>query len=371
MPKYALVITADERLLPGIHAMINAIKYYGWPDDLEFHFLYWPAKNTEKFLSDMKASGHYPNLVPVNLLEYKEKYENEPKYLRPIYYLKFYRSLYAGRLTDYDAVGFMDADRAITGDISPYFSLAKQSGRICMVDHKYNQQRQDSGWYKEHPRMGTGGCPFDPSATFFDPKLYGEDFGMVREYGKELGNSEMPNVNYMLVTHNHLDKVLRLPTARWNVRRWASLDTRWEFSDVYDKMIMWIDGVKYADLLWFIDDVSQVHPLTLRQKYGIDVETDETILADRGIVTTNVHPMLAIHGRWWFRQTLEKKTAKAALFARRGRENCLRQNINIRNIWEVFKFFNFDCYTRLDPWMPEWGSYDEYIEQETGELLRR
>ena len=356
MPKYALVVTADERLLPGVHAMLNGIKYYGWPDDLEFHFLYWPGKNTEKFIADMQASGHYPNLVPVNLLAYRLKEGEVEQHYRPVYYLKFYRSLYAGRLTDYDAVGFMDADRAICGDISPYFPLAKQSGRICMVDHKYNQQRFDTGWYNEHPHMGTNGCPFDPSATFFDPKLYGEDFGKVRDYGKELGNSEMPNVNYMLTTHGYLDKVLRLPTARWNVRRWEQIETEWVNnrldSGKWEMMIESIPGMQLGLLLWHVDHTDN---------------RDISHIADQPDCRT----MLSIHGRWWFRATLQKKPAKRDKLESSAREGYLRQNVNIANIWEVFKFFNFDCYTRLEPWMAEWGSYDEYIQPETGELLRR
>jgi len=353
MPKYALVMTADERLLPGVHAMLNAIKYYGWPDNLEFHFLHWRGKNIEKFLSDMKASGCYPNLVPVNLMEYKDKYGEETKHFMPVYYLKFYRSLYAGRLTGYDAVGFMDADRAIMGDISPYFALAQQSGRICMVDYKYRQKRWNNGFYNEHPHMGTGGAPFDPAATFFDPKLYGKDFEKIREYGRELGNSEMPNVNYMLITHGHLPNVLRLPTMRWNVRRWGHLDTEWVKGT--DKWQMWIQNVPEETLLWSEgapDNKSQL-------EFGFPYDKSDP------------STMLAIHGRWWFRATLQKKTAKEALFARKSWESCIRQNNNISNIWEVFKFFNFDCYTKLDPWMPEWGSYDEYIEPETGELLTK
>ena len=360
MPKYALVVTADERLLPGVHAMLNGIKYYGWPEELEFHFLYWPGKNTEKFISDMQASGHYPNLVPVDLLQYRLKEGEVEQHYRPVYYLKFYRSLYAGRLTDYDAVGFMDADRAICGDISPYFPLAKQSGRICMVDYKYSPERFRTGWYNEHPHMGTNGCPFDPSATFFDPKLYGEDFGKVRDYGKELGNSEMPNVNYMLTTHGYLDKVLRLPTARWNVRRWEQIGTQWLYDPVRNKWELCIRNVELgAEVLnWHVDNFSQYMAFVKDMKYRVD-----------GM--DNIWEMLTIHGRWWFRATLEKKPAKRDKLESSAREGYLRQNRNIANIWEVFKFFNHDCYTRLEPWMPEWGSYDEYIEPETGELLRR
>jgi len=68
MSKYALVVTADERLLPGVHAMLNAMRYYG-TEGVEFHYLYWPSKNGYKFIDDMQASGFFPFLVPIDLAD--------------------------------------------------------------------------------------------------------------------------------------------------------------------------------------------------------------------------------------------------------------------------------------------------------------
>lgn len=377
MPKYALVVTADERLLPGVHAMLNAMRYYG-TDNVEFHFLYWPCKNNHKFIADMQASGFFPFLKPIDLLDMKNQEGPEEQGYKPVYYLKFYRSYYAALLTDYDAVGFLDADRAITGDIGPYFQLAEKSGKILMVDHKFNKQRLDSGFYDKYQIQGTSGCPYDPSATFFDPKIWGKYFEQVHYLGRAVvKNSEMPTMNYMLIKNNLLwEPMIRLPTARWNVRRWGSLSTIWEQRPepvsvygitVMDSSRLYIDDISIDKLYWYWKDLKQT------QAYGImnlDKPPNSVHLSALAPAPNILWSMISIHGRWWFRETLQRKPAKMAeVQDKRKHPGFLVQNHNIANIWEVFKFFNFNCYTRLEPWMPEWGNEHERIVPETGELI--
>lgn len=364
MPKYALVMTADSRLLPGVHAQLNAHKYYGFHDDVEFHLLYWPGPEMEQFLSEMKDSGHYPNFKPVNLLEYKLQEGPEEQGFKPVYYLKFYRSLYASRMKGYDAVGFMDADMAVVGNLLPYFQLAHEADRICMVDWKYNQGRVDSDWYLTAPTIpgvhNTSGCPYDPCATFFTPK-WSQYFDIIHKLGPILGkqgakNSEMPTMNCMICTLDLLEEIIRLPCIRWTCRRW-DISTEWRESSIqgtpkYEMVIT--DPTPEDSIDKFICKFKK-EPEQARWPYWNYLGSDR------------IDRMLAIHGRWHFRATLEKKTCKGEMLKR---HRALEQNQNIANIWKVFKFFNFCCYTRLNPWKEEWGSPNEYIEVESGLLLK-
>lgn len=357
-PNYALIMTADSRLLPGVHAMLNASVYYGFHDKIEFHLLYWPGPEMFKFIADMQASGHYPNFTAVNLLEYKEREGPEEQRFKPVYYLKFYRSLYASRIvSNYDAVGFMDADMCIVGDISPYFRLAHEADRICMVDWKYNQKRVDSNWYIDAPTIpgvhNTSGAPYDPCATFFTPK-WSQYFEIVHKLGPIIGkqggkNSEMPTMNCMIITLGLLEEIIRLPCIRWTNRRW-NISTEWVNPDgIYQMLITEPDIHESGNVSPFIPHLGKGLP---------EIE---------GVSIVRLNSMLAIHGRWHFRATLQKKTCRGQMLQRhRARE----QNQNVANIWEAFKFFNFECYTRLEPWKAEWGAYNEYIDVSSGLLLK-
>ena len=356
MPKYALVMTADSRLLPGVHAMLNASKYYGFHDKIEFHLLYWPGPEMEQFVCEMQSSGHYPNFKPVNLLDYRNQEGPEEQGFKPVYYLKFYRSLYAGRMKDFDAVGFMDADMAIVGDISPYFKLAHEADRILMVDWKYNQKRVDSDWYRTAPqREGihcTSGCPYDPCATFFTPKTWGDHFIKIHKLGMNVvKNSEMPTMNYMIIMDGLLEEIIRLPCIRWTQRQWGAITTEWNNPQGFYEMIITEPKPteQYEEFLMKFNDINEA-------KWNY--EPTDCRWPNR---------MLSIHGRWHFRATLEKKPCRGNMLKR---HRALEQNQNIANIWKAFKFFNFCCYTRLNPWKEEWGSPNEYIEVESGLLLK-
>lgn len=361
-------MTADSRLLPGVHAMLNASKYYDFHDYIEFHLLYWPGKEMEQFLSEMKASGHYPNFKPVNLVEYYENEGDNELGYKPKYYLKFYRSLYASRMIDFDAVGFMDADMVIVGDISPYFTLAHEADRICMVDWKYNQKRVDSGWYKtEGAEPGvhcTSGCPYDPCATFFPPKTWGDHFRKIRDIGRQIGRSEMPSMNYMIIHDNLLEEIIRLPSIRWTQRHWGEVTTEW----VADYVIA--DGLDRSIIGAGLDIIEPEFPddqflCKFRDKTELNWEWN--IVVRNPLMKSFYATMLSIHGRWHFRQVLQQKPCQGQNLKR---HRALEQNQNIANIWKAFKFFNFCCYTRLNPWKEEWGSPNEYIEVESGLLLK-
>ncbi len=376
MCKYALIVTADSRLLPGVHAMLNASKYYGF-DDIEFHLLYWPGKEMEQFLAEMKDSGHYPNFKPVNLVEYYEREGEGELGYKPKYYLKFYRSLYASRMVDFDAVGFMDADMVIVGDISPYFKLAHEADRICMVDWKYNQKRVDSDWYKtqgaEPGVHCTSGCPYDPCATFFPPKTWGKYFVKIRDIGRQIGRSEMPSMNYMIIHDNLLEEIIRLPSIRWTQRHWGEVSTEWENpqgyggENLYEIIITEPDRTKVSKPFCMsfkgnMPDDSRLSSWARIQDLMYNCTPKHKISGTRKINT-----MLSIHGRWHFRQVLQQKPCQGQNLQR---HRALEQNQNIANIWKAFKFFNFCCYTRLNPWKEEWGSPNEYIEVESGLLLK-
>ena len=360
MLKYALVMTADSRLLPGVHGMLNASKYYGF-DDIEFHLLYWPGDEMEKFVSAMQASGQFPHFKAINLLDYRNAEGPEEQGHKPVYYLKFYRSLYAGRLVNYDAVGFMDADMAIVGDISPYFKLAHEADRILMVDWRFNQERVDSGWYMKYKIHATSGCPYDPCATFFTPKTWGKHFVKVHKLGMNVvKRSEMPTMNYMIIMDGLLNEIIRLPSIRWTERKWGDITTEWVDID-------FTHSSACAQLHITEPQPAFPVPLLPHDRMLCKFRDKDEVSWDWHLEAMQEQTIIAIHGRWHFRATLEKKTCRGELLKR---YRALEQNQNIANIWTAFKFFNFCCYTRLEPWKEEWGSPNEYIEPETGLLLK-
>ena len=340
MPKYAIVMTADSKFLPGVNAVLNSLKYYGWPDNLDFHLLYWNGDEMGKFIDNIKATVQYPNLQAIDLndyLKFEQGRRKDEGNRNPPYYLKFYRSLYASRALDYDVVCLLDADRVLVNNILPYFDLAHQSKRIVMIDYKYNQELIENGYYKENPLLKTGACPFDPCFTLFSPQLYGKHFYEVHNYGKANGNSEMPNMNFMLITHGLLENIIRLPKVRWTARRWDKFTTKWLYNEDKSKFHMKIEGVPEENLLWYMDDENQ---FTVSKILGID-----------DLIKDNVSLMIAIHGKYWYRSKGE------ILKENRGKLSD-EQIINNANIWEAYKFFNFDCYTHLETWKDNWMQYD-------------
>lgn len=310
MNKYAFICTADARMLPGVNAMLNAMKYYG-DDDIEFHLLYWPSHLTEDYVNMIDKSGHFPNFRAIDVTTMIMPYDHG---MKAVYYLKFYRTLYASQLTDYDAVAFFDADRFITDTIKEYFDIAVESGKILMPDYRFRREHIYDGFYDQYPIQGTNGCPFDPSATFFVPSIWGKYFETIHRLGRNIvKRSEMPTVNYMLITDKLLEEVIGLPTRLFNLRKWHSFHIDWGKDE----------SGKYA---------MQVY------------ETNER--------------MVTIHGRWWFTGTLVKKAAKEETLKKKP--VLAVHNHAMNQIIKVMDYFNFECWTQID-WQEEWFRRGAYI----------
>ncbi len=64
MSKYALIVTADIKLLPGVMAIINGVRYYG--NDVDVYLLYWAGGlegTFERKLDNLKAQGEEYTLL--------------------------------------------------------------------------------------------------------------------------------------------------------------------------------------------------------------------------------------------------------------------------------------------------------------------
>ena len=256
--KYALVVTGDEALLPGVNAILNGLKYYG-SDEIDFYYLYWKSPRLTAWLDSVETSGLFPYFKPINI---ETMIDGSPQY-RPVYYLKFYRSLFASRMHEYDFVGYIDADRFLLSDITDIYDLAAQTRQIVMIDYRYNPEWRQNGFYDQYPLQATNGCPFDPSVTVFDPRIWGKHFAKVADLGaKVTKKSEMPTVNYMLIKDDLLNNIQRLPDRLWNLRKHHLHDMTWD-------------------------------------------EATGTLLLDTG------ERVRSLHGRWWWRGVRAKKSAKA------------------------------------------------------------
>ena len=308
--RFALVMTADAGLLPGVHAMLNALKYYG-DDSIEFHLLYWPSKEMDVFNKQM--TEYYSNFRCLDVRSLIHGSDEER--FRPVYYLKFYRSLYAGQMTDYDAVAYFDADRFITASIYQYFDQTVKTGKILMCDHKFDMRRYKAGFYNKYKIQGTNGCPYDSAATFFIPAVHGKYFEKVHEVGKMIGRGEMASVNYMLITDNLLLDVIPLPKHLWNLRNLLEIKMRWMQ----------------------------------------DIDGKCRLITDAG------EHVVSIHGRYHIRGAMAKKAAK--IYDKKWTQGHLIHNDSLREFLKVIDFFNWNCYTTIN-WCDKWVRRGDYIDND-------
>jgi hypothetical protein len=332
--------------------MLNGMKYYGW-DDIEFHLLYWPSKDMTQFIDS--AMAYHANLIPINLLDMRDEqneYHNRETGagLKATYFLKFYRSLYCASLTDYDAVAYLDADRFITHNLTPYFRLAYDSGKIVMPDYRFSQQKVDDGFYAEHPIQGTNGCPYDPSATFFDPRLYGKYYEQVAHIGLyTIGRSEMPSVNYVLITNELYDNVIRLPALLWNMRKLHQCELSWERYSALTPILTSRYYLRVLDGQHWPTRYLNIDPEWCQAEDDVDMR------------------VYTIHGRYHFRATMQKKIVTRKILE--AKPNLIHQSRVAAEYLKVMHYFNFEYGHRSPVWYDNWFSEGAYADLEKGVLV--
>ena len=181
MPKYAIVITADARYLPGYNGQINAVKYYGFDDKVEIHLVHTiPEK--DGYIAEI--CDKFPNVVATRIedlrKEYGKKYNDMPGEKRTKSVMKFWRWWYpVERLADYDAICVMDADRQIVNDMTPYFDVCAKSNMILLAKNDYS----DAEYFSyDDARAMRAEPPLYSNPYFITGKRLVDIFPLIPEY---------------------------------------------------------------------------------------------------------------------------------------------------------------------------------------------
>jgi len=211
MPKYALVVTADMRFIPGVNGMLNALKYYGC-DDIEFHLVHtFPAK--DGYIE--KAQAIFPNLRPTYVPTFIEEHGIPmPASGRPSKSLmKYCRWWYPAMcLQNYDAIAIFDADRQIVNNLRPYFEITAKSDMILVAKNDYSEAEWDS---YDARRAMTKQPPIYSNPFFAKPRTVKDMFMRIPEHSVEHATGDMHPVNALLLEMELIKQVLILPCVFW------------------------------------------------------------------------------------------------------------------------------------------------------------
>jgi hypothetical protein len=223
--RYAIVTTADPRLLPGVNALLNSLDYYG--NEVEFHLLYWDSEDGvfAKYCSAVRPI--FENLVAVNLQNWcdRRKVADYWPNQKPVFYLKFMRHIYpAYEMDTYDAVCIMDADMAVVNNLMPFFEICAEIGKI-LVPNNADIHSQDYDNYSETAFTGAYAPPYHSMPLFFVPEVDSSRLQLIPEYGLKIGRGEMTAVNKVLLDDIGIDNILIQPRRQALYDTWPLVDT--------------------------------------------------------------------------------------------------------------------------------------------------
>ena len=222
MPKYAVVISADARFLPGVNGQLNAMQYYGM-DDIEFHLIHnFPDSNG--YIE--KAKKVFPFLHTTSVDDFMNESgrwvkAGEEKYTRSL--MKFVRWWYpADRLSDYDAICVLDADMMIVNDLTRYFDMIARSDMIGLAKNDYSEAE----WFNyDEKRAMQANPPIYCVPFFITGRRAKELFPMFPEYAQNAKKyskhwpkettGDMHPVNLTLLHTGMIKDLFPLPATQW------------------------------------------------------------------------------------------------------------------------------------------------------------
>ncbi len=298
--KYAVIVSSDGGMTPGVNALLNGFKYYGMEDKVEFHLLYWRGEQIESFIKDVQDDGFYPKFVPVDLIGYCEGIEGKLKQTAR-YYLTAYRYHYCASLRDYDAVMMIDADAAVVNNLMWFFDIVAKTDFIILPNNNGSGEEYDTCVLT--PYQSEAAPPLHCHPLFFRPALYGDVFSEIPKLCTEVPMGDMACCSYVLTKHNLMNTKVFVQ----------------------------------SNLFWVNTALERVQI------------TEQFINDKRFLVTCTGDRAYAVHGRWWFAFNMEKFTVEPE-----SPKDKIR-NWNIRRVWETYYFFNHNCYHGIEWDIENWG----------------
>ena len=224
MPKYAIVMTADEKYLPGVNGQLNAYRYYGMEEDgVEFHLVH-TFPDTSDYLD--KAHKLFPKFVSMKLDDFMiESGRWDKPMKRGKSTMKYPRWWYpAERLADYDAICVLDADRQIVNNFTRYFDMIARSDMIGLAKNDWS----DAEWFSQDDKRSMQANPAIYSNPYFiTGKRAAKLFPLIPEYaenpnkyyppyqGRASITGDMHPLNLTLLQTGMIKDLFPLPATQW------------------------------------------------------------------------------------------------------------------------------------------------------------
>lgn len=313
MAIYALVVTADARFLPGVNAMLNAVRYYGMDDDgeIELHLLHNFPRGSEYIEQAGREFASFLHLVNITDFLIESGHWDHPiKHTKSS--MKYGRWWYpAERLADYDAICVLDADRLIVNDLRPYMRMIARSGMIGLAKNDWSEAEWDT--YDDKRAMSKN-PPLYSNPYFITGKMAKEIFPLIPEYaenpnkyyppykGRGPTTGDMHPVNLTLIQTGNRDNLILLPA------------TQWVFVEMNHVLLQErkVGGKKYI---------------------GIHGKGDL---------------LYSIHRRYWAQRDCARLMNGHTQWTKLNAVN------NVKLLWDFYRFFNEQLYLRI-PWI--WGEF--------------
>jgi hypothetical protein len=298
MHKYALVIAASRKYLPGVNALLNALDYYDNPVDIKYLIFNEEQRKvtdplTAEFLKKLPTAGFN---FDVEVIKIDDFLKDKPFKNTRAWKCKFSGWKLAGMLANkYAAVAHWPADCLILDNVMAWFEIAEKTDYIVLgFNAKGNYH-----WQWQPVRQGTSGCPYTAVPWFYDPAKHADVTDRAYELGLEHQIGDLTAMNYAI--HELKPKVLPLP-----------------------------------DILWIRNDFFHVDGL------GMDAGGD-----NRYLISQKTHMRLsAVHGRWWSKKTMNGYINKAEI---RSGEVLRKQTAYVLGLChQMYKFFNTQHKLKLD-----------------------
>lgn len=222
MPKYAIVMTADAKYLPGVNGQLNAYRYYGMEDDgVEFHLVH-TFPDASGYIE--RAHKIFSKFVSVKLDDFMiesgrwEKPEKKGKST-----MKYPRWWYpAERLADYDAICVLDADRQIVNNFTHHFDMIARSDMIGLAKNDFS----GAEWFSQNDKRAMQANPAIYSNPYFiTGKRAAKLFPLIPEYAEnpqkyyppyaKTTTGDMHPVNLTLLQTGMIKDLFPLPATQW------------------------------------------------------------------------------------------------------------------------------------------------------------
>jgi hypothetical protein len=221
MPRYAIVVTSDEKYLPGVNGQLNAMRYYGMEaDGVEYHLIHTFPK--DGYIE--RAKAEFPCLVATTVDDYMmgsgrwrvpgKKSKSVMKYVRWWYPVDM--------LADYDAICILDADRQIVNNFTRHLWMIGLSDMIGLAKNDWSE---GEWWSYDQKRAMQANPPLYSNPYFITGRRAKELFPLMPEYaenpkkyapwyGREQ-TGDMHPVNLTLLQTGMIDHLFPLEASQW------------------------------------------------------------------------------------------------------------------------------------------------------------